>query len=108
MIWKSICIEYGFGGWGGLLIVMLILEWYKFIYIIGGNKLEIVDKIVDMIGMEVVDGFKMVILDNEIVLVIIDCGGILWCGIYFKKGILIVNVLLIGKSGLLVKYIVLE
>lgn len=98
----SIKVVKGFGGWGGLLIIILIIMKYKFVYVIGGNKLVIVDKIVKLIGMEVVDGFKMLIFDEEIVLVVVDCGGILRCGIYFKKGIKIINVLLIGKSGFLV------
>ncbi|WP_394818193.1 PTS glucitol/sorbitol transporter subunit IIB [Lactiplantibacillus plantarum] len=108
MTWKSIRIEHGSGGWGGPLTVTPTSERHKFIYVTGGNKPEIVDKIADMTGMEAVDGFKTAIPDNEIALAIIDCGGTLRCGIYSKKGILTVNVLPTGKSGPLAKYIVPE
>lgn len=108
MTWKSIRIEHGSGGWGGPLTVTPTSERHKFIYVTGGNKPEIVDKIADMTGMEAVDGFKTAIPDNEIALAIIDCGGTLRCGIYPKKGILTVNVLPAGKSGPLAKYIVPE
>ncbi|WP_324715207.1 PTS glucitol/sorbitol transporter subunit IIB [Lactiplantibacillus plantarum] len=108
MTWKSIRIEHGSGGWGGPLTVTPTSERHKFIYVTGGNKPEIVDKIADMTGMEAVDGFKTAIPDNEIALAIIDCGGTLRCGIYPKKGILTVNVLPTGKSGPLAKYIVPE
>ncbi|MCT3226420.1 PTS sorbitol transporter subunit IIB [Lactiplantibacillus plantarum] len=108
MTWKSIRIEHGSGGWGGPLTVTPTSERHKFIYVTGGNKPEIVDKIADMTGMEAVDEFKTAIPDNEIALAIIDCGGTLRCGIYPKKGILTVNVLPTGKSGPLAKYIVPE
>lgn len=74
MTWKSIRIEHGSGGWGGPLTVTPTSERHKFIYVTGGNKPEIVDKIADMTGMEAVDGFKTAIPDNEIALAIIDCG----------------------------------
>ena len=46
---------------------------------------KIVDKIAEITGAEVVNGFETSVPEEEIMAVIIDCGGTLRCGIYPKK-----------------------
>lgn len=93
---EFIWIEKGEGGWGGLL-ELLIVFGKKIVYIIVGICLVIIDCISELMGWEVVDGFKEgELFVEEIVVVIIDCGGILCCGLYLKCCILIVNIYFIG------------
>lgn len=71
----------------------------------GGAEPEIVEKIVNLTGCTPVNGFKTSVPDDEIFLVIIDCGGTLRCGIYPQKRIPTINVMPVGKSGPLAKFI---
>jgi PTS system glucitol/sorbitol-specific IIC component len=54
---------------------------------------------------EVVNGFASVPPDDELLCVVINCGGSLRCGLYPKKHIPTINVLPTGKAGPLAAYI---
>lgn len=102
----TIEIRKGNGGFGGPLTVTPTEEKNKLLYITGGGaKPDIVDKIVELTGCEPVNGFKTSVPEEQIFLAIIDCGGTLRCGIYPQKRIPTINVMPVGKSGPLAKYI---
>lgn len=104
--YKGIHVVKGNGGYGGPLDIIPTEEKHKVLYITGGGqKPAIVDKIVELTGMEAVNGFKTSIPDDEVAVAVVDCGGTLRCGIYPQKGILTINIVATGKAGPLAKYI---
>lgn len=106
--WNSIKIVRGSGGWGGPLVITPTEQKHTILYVTGGNRPAIIDKMVKLTGMKAVDGFKTSIPDDEIAVAVVDCGGTLRCGIYPKKGIKTINVLPTGKSGPLAEFITAE
>ncbi len=106
--WKSVKVIHGSGGWGGPITIAPTDEKNTILYVTGGNRPQIVDKLVKLTGMKAVDGFKTSIPDDKIAVAIVDCGGTLRCGIYPKKKIKTINILPTGKSGPLADFITPE
>ncbi|MDF1489472.1 PTS glucitol/sorbitol transporter subunit IIB [Tessaracoccus caeni] len=106
MSYNSIIVERGSGGYGGPLTITPTDEKNKVVYIVGGGaRPDVVDRIVELTGMEAINGFNNAVPDEEIAVVVIDCGGTLRCGLYPKKGIPTINVMPTGKAGPLAAFI---
>lgn len=104
--YRSIKVERGSGGFGGPLIITPTEKRNKVMYITGGGAApECLNKIVELTGLTPVNGFKTNCPEDELALVIIDCGGTLRCGIYPKKRIPTINTNPVGKSGPLAQFI---
>lgn len=104
-MYKSITIKAGTGGWGGPLTITPTEECHKILNVTGGGITPIAQKIADMTGGEVIDGFKTGCPDNEVMVAVVDCGGTARCGVYPKKGIFTVNLTPVGQSGPLAQFI---
>lgn len=104
--YRSIKVERGSGGFGGPLVITPTEKRNKVMYITGGGAApECLNKIVELTGLIPVNGFKTNCPEDELALVIIDCGGTLRCGIYPKKRIPTINTNPVGKSGPLAQFI---
>ena len=104
--YRAIRVEKGSGGFGGPLTIQGTEKKNKVMYITGGGIApEILDRIVELSGLEPVNGFKTSAPEDELALVIIDCGGTLRCGLYPKKRIPTININPVGKAGPLAQFI---
>lgn len=104
-MYKSITIKAGAGGWGGPLTITPTEKCHKVLNVTGGGITSVAQKIADMTGGEVVDGFKTGCPDDEVMVAVVDCGGTARCGVYPKKGIFTVNLMQVGQSGPLAQFI---
>lgn len=102
---NSIRVEHGPGGFGGPLIIRATEKKNKVVCITGGEISPVAEKAAELLGCELVNGFKTGVPDDEIACVIIDCGGTLRCGIYPQKRIPTLNIMPAGPSGPLSQYI---
>ncbi len=102
---KSIKISRGKNGWGGPLVISADVKKNKVLAVTGGGIEEVAQKIGELLEVEVVDGFKAGVPDEEVLVAVVDCGGTARAGVYPKKGIFTVNLTPVGQSGPLAKFI---
>lgn len=104
--YRSIKVVRGSGGFGGPLVITPTEKKNKVMFITGGGtEPECLKKIVELTGLTPVNGFKTSCPEDELALVIIDCGGTLRCGLYPKKRIPTININPVGKAGPMAQYI---
>src|SRR5215212_2675176 len=84
---RAVRIERGTQGWGGPLVIQPTAEKDKVVAVTGGGIPEVAQRIADLAGAEVVDGFRAPPPESEIAAVIVDCGGTARAGVYPRKRI---------------------
>ena len=102
---KAVKIEHGSQGWGGPLIIEPTAEKDKIVAITGGGIPAVAQKIADMTGATVVDGFRGASVESEIAAVVVDCGGTARAGVYPRKRIPTINLTPVGQTGPLAQFI---
>lgn len=105
MSYKAVKITRSSNGWGGPLVLKPNDKKNKVASITGGGIDPVAQKIADMTGAEAVDGFKKSVPEEEMLCVVIDCGGTARAGVYPKKRIPTVNLTPAGQVGPLAKHI---
>ncbi len=105
MAYKKIKISKGSGGFGGPLIIEPTEERNVVLCVTGQQIAPVAQKIAEMTGCELVDGFSTTVDDSRIAVAVVNCGGTARCGVYPRKGIKTVNVEPVGAVGPLAMYI---
>ena len=103
--YKNIKITKGSAGFGGPLIIEPNETRNKVLCVTGQQISPVAEKIAEMTGCELVDGFKTTVPDEEVAVAVVNCGGTARCGVYPKKRIKTVNVEPVGAVGPLAMYI---
>ena len=73
--YKAVVVKAGSGGFGGPLTLIPDAKKNKVVNITGGVMSKVAERLAEMTGCELVDGFKTRVPDDEILVVVIDCGG---------------------------------
>ncbi len=102
---KAVKVSAGPGGWGGPLVIEPTETRDKIVAVTGGGIPPVAQRLAEMTGATVVDGFRAPPIESEIAAVVIDCGGTARCGVYPRKRIPTVNLTPVGQSGPLAQYI---
>lgn len=104
-MYRSVIVYPGNGGWGGPLTLTPTEQKHKVVSVTGGGIHPVAQKIAELTGGEAIDGFTTGVPDDEMLVAVVDCGGTARCGVYPKKRVFTVNVLPVGKTGPLAKFI---
>ena len=102
---RAVRIERGSQGWGGPLVIQPTAEKDKIVAVTGGGIPEVAQRIADLTGAEVIDGFRAPPPESEIAAVVVDCGGTARAGVYPRKRIPTINLTPVGQAGPLAQFI---
>lgn len=105
MSFRSIRVTKGGSGWGSGLTLTPTDAKKVVLSVTGGGIHPVAKKMAELSGAEVLDGFTNHIPDDEVMAVVINCGGTARIGVYPKKRIPTVDVYPGSPSGPLAQFI---
>jgi PTS system glucitol/sorbitol-specific IIB component len=105
MAYKTVKISKGRGGWGGPLLVKPQPGKDLIYCVTGGGIHPVAQRIADLSGGKVFDGFRSSAPEKQIACVIIDCGGTARIGVYPMKKLPTIDVKPSSPSGPLINFI---
>jgi PTS system glucitol/sorbitol-specific IIC component len=103
--YKAVKVSRGPNGWGGPLVIAPTRERDKIVSVTGGGISPLAQRIADMTGATVVDGFRTPPAESEWACAVIDCGGTARCGVYPRKRIPTINIVPVAQAGPLGEFI---
>lgn len=103
--YASVVITKGPHGWGGPLTITPDDERPLIASITGGGVHPVAQRIADLSGGEVIDGFAQPAPFERIAVAVIDCGGTARAGIYPMKQVPTVDIHATTPSGPLSKHV---
>lgn len=98
-------VVHGPNGWGGPFTLCETETQTVVASITGGGIHPIAERIAELLGVPAVDGFKNKVEPENMIVAVVDCGGTARCGVYPKYGVKTIDVIPIGPSGPLAKFI---
>ena len=103
--YKKVTIKAGKGGWGGPLEIQPTEKRPLIYCVTGGGIHPVAQKIADLTGGEVFDGFKSSAPFDKIAVAVIDCGGTARVGVYPMKKVPTVDIHATSPAGPLAMFI---
>jgi glucitol/sorbitol PTS system EIIB component len=102
---RTVFVRAGRNGWGLGLELTPTPERHTVISVTGGGIHPVAQRIADLSGGKVVDGFKTHIADEQVLAAVINCGGTARIGVYPRKRIPTVDVFPGEPGGPLAQFI---
>lgn len=103
--YRPVVVRPGANGWGRGLELTPTAERNKVISVTGGGIHPVAQRIADLSGAEVVDGFRTSVPDGEVLAAVINCGGTARIGVYPRKRIPTIDVYPGEPGGPLAQFI---
>ncbi|TAM69314.1 MAG: PTS sorbitol transporter subunit IIB [Microbacteriaceae bacterium] len=103
--YRDVFVKRGNGGWGRGLLLTPTEERNVILSVTGGGIHPVAARIAELTGVQAVDGFTTSIPDEQVLAVVINCGGTARIGVYPRKKLLTIDVFPGEPSGPLAEFI---